>query len=360
MPLIRIENLRIGMLVEEDIFSTYGSVLVNAGDRLDERSLEKLRLHNVKFVKIIDESETRDISSIVSEISKSFSEEILEDLTETYTEKTDNVKNIFTHVSDTDDQTDVDTDQLTDITDEIIATVGDQKELFKYISHMKKTSPSIYTHSLNVSILCDLFATLLEYPQKKKQELVLAGMLHDIGKAELDLDIKYNTLNMDKLDSDIMKKYAKHPTLSYRILLDRGLSKDICLGVLMHHETEQGTGFPIGAKWSQIHEFGKIIAIADYYDHLTFSGSTRRDINPFAVIKILERIQYDKFDINFISAFLKQLASYYHMEWVELTTGEIGQIVFINSNDLARPIVKIGNALVDLSRERDVDISKVL
>lgn len=359
MPLIRSANLKVGMLVEEDIFSAYGSVLVNAGDYLDERDIEKIILHNVKFVKIATESEEATLTDILFQVSQSVDKQVLENLTETYEEKTADVEELFSQVSDENDQINID-ESLTYITDDIIDSLGDQKSLFKYIKLMKKAAPSVYTHSLNVSLLCDLFATLLGYSTFKKQELVLAGMLHDIGKAELGLDIQFNTLNMDNLSPEDLQKYRKHSILSYRLLLEKGLSKDICLGVLMHHEAEQGTGFPTGAKWSQIHEYAKIIAIANYYDHLTFSGDKRSDINPFAVIKLLEKIQYDKFDINFMAKFLKRLATYYHGEWVELTSGEVGQIVFINKNDLAHPIVKIGNALIDLSREEEIDIAKVL
>lgn len=359
MPLIRSANLKVGMLVEEDIFSVYGSVLVNAGDYLDERDIEKIVLHNVKFVKIATQTEDSTLSDAMFEISKSIDQEVLENLTETYEEKTADVQEIFSKVSEDNDQISID-ESITYITDDIIDTIGDQKALLKYFQMMKKTSPSVYTHSLNVSLLCELFATLLGYSPAKKDELVLAGMLHDIGKAELGLDINFNTLTMDNLNPEDLQRYCKHSTLSYRILLEKGLSKDVCLGVLMHHETEQGTGFPTGAKWSQIHEYAKIIAIANYYDHLTFSGDKRTDINPFAVIKILEKIQYDKFDINFITKFLKRIATYHHGEWVELTSGEVGQIIFINNNDLAHPIVKIGNALIDLSREQEIDIAKVL
>ena len=200
----------------------------------------------------------------------------------------------------------------------------------------------------------------MHYPEKKKDNLALAGLLHDIGKAELGIELEYNTLNMESLDSKTLDFYKKHATLSYRILNDKNLSQDICIGVLMHHETVKGSGFPTGAQWEQIHEFAKIIAIANFYDHITFSGETKEDINPFSVIKLLENIKYDKFDIQFMERFLKRLASYYQNELVELTSGEIGEIVFINSNNIAQPIVKIGNAMVDLSREKEIDIVRVL
>ncbi|AZR73799.1 hypothetical protein BBF96_10625 [Anoxybacter fermentans] len=357
MTVVRFENLKVGMLVAEDIFSTYGSILVNAGDRLDEKMLEKLKLHKVEYVKIIDEADTNSSTTIQQD--QTVNPEVLVKFTETYNEKTNEVKNVFNQIVNHDSNVHLD-NSISEITNDIIGTIDNQEDILKYIHKMKKTTPSIYTHSINVSILCNLFATLLDYPEKKKNELTLAGLLHDIGKAELGIDIEYNTLNMESLEPGILEVYKKHSTLSYRILTEKGLPKNICVGVLMHHETEKGTGFPTGAKWNQIHEFAKIIAIANFYDHMTFSGNTRTDINPFKVIKLLERIKYDKFDIQFVSIFLKRIARYYQNEWVELTTGEIGQIVFINPNDLAHPIVKIENVLVDLSQEDGVDIQRVL
>lgn len=357
MPIVRTENLKPGMIVQEDIFSDYGGILINAGEPIDERILEKLRLHNIKSVRTIDELNCD--FSIVSRIKTDISPQAVKTFTQEYHQKSEDVKNVFKQV--TGDATNVNIEQnLRSITDDLLRAIDQPEDIFKYFSRMKKTAPSIFTHSINVSVLCNLFATLLDYPEEKKQELTLAGLLHDIGKAELELDIQYNSLNQDNLSPKILEKYQKHTILGYRILTEKGLSKNICMGTLMHHENVQGTGFPTSAKWDQIHEFAKIIAIADYYDHLTFSGSMKKDVNPFSVIKILENVQFNKFDINFVTTFLRRMATFYQNEWVELTTGEIGQIVFINQNDLAHPIVRIGNAVVDLSQEGDVDIRKIL
>lgn len=359
MPLVRIENLQVGMLIGEDIFSAYGSILVNAGDRLDVRTLDKLRMHRIKMAKVIDEDNTH-ITGMAKTV-QTVNPVVLQVFSRTYDHKAEEVQNVFEQVACSLDPDAPPIDEtLTEITTDIMGAIGDQKDIVRYIHKMKQTSPSIFTHSINVSILCNLFGTLLDYPEDKKNNLTLAGLLHDIGKAELGIDVQQNSLNADQMEQEQIEKYKKHSTLSYRILMEKGLPKDVCLGVLMHHETEAGTGFPTGAKWSQIHEYAKIIAIANFYDHMTFSGDTRKNVNPFAVIKLLETLQYNKFDIQFVSTFLKRMATYYLNEWVELTSDEIGQIVFINQNDLSHPIVKIGNALVDLSREPDIDIRRIL
>ncbi len=358
MPIVRIERLKVGMQVEDDVFSPYGSILVHAGELLDERALEKLKLHNVNIVKILKESIKSDSTSDLPTITPTINPEVLTQFTETYTNKTEEVKNIFNQISE--DQNVGIEENLSEITLELIDSIGNQNDILKYMSKMKKAVPSLYTHCINVSILCNMFATLLDFPKKKKEELTIAGLLHDIGKAELGIDIEHNTLNMSNLTSDNLEEYKKHTTLSYRILSGKGFSKNICLGVLMHHETVQGEGFPTGAQWDQIHEFAKIIAIANYYDHITFSGNTRHEVNPFTIIKILEEIQYNKFDIKFVNTFLKRIATYHQNEWVELTSNEVGQIVFINPHDLAHPIVKIGNTMVDLSTERDIEIKHIL
>ncbi|MCK4260660.1 MAG: HD domain-containing protein [Halanaerobiales bacterium] len=354
MSKIRIENLKVGMQIVEDIFSPYGGVLVNTGDTLDQRSIEKLKLNNVKVIKIKDED------AVFSKNIQTIDPEVLTQFSETYTNKTQEVKDIFDQFSNEDNTKEKLEENLTEITTNIITSIGTQKDILKYMSKMKETIPSLYTHCINVSILCNMFATLLDFPEEKKEELTLAALLHDIGKSELGIDFEYNTLNMEKLPPNISKKYKKHSILSYRILKEKGFSTNICMGVLMHHENVQGDGFPTGAKWNQIHEFAKILAIANYYDHITFSGKTRENINPFTVIKLLEEVQYNKFDFKFVNTFLKRIATYYQNEWVELTSQEIGQIVFINQNNLAHPIVKIGNVIVDLSQERDIEIARVL
>lgn len=357
MPLVRLQNLSVGMIVAEDIFSAYGSILVNAGDSLDERMLEKLELHGIKFIKIVEDKSAPE--PYLSKALQKVNPVMLSVFTQTYEQKATEVQNMFEQITSSDMDIPIE-ESLGDVTKEILGAIGEQNDVFHYIHKMKQVSPSIYTHSINVSILCNLFATLLDFPEQKKQQLTLAGLLHDIGKADLGIDVQLNSMNTETLDPAMQEHYKKHSIVSYRILTEKGLPKAVCLGVLMHHEAENGQGFPTGARWEQIHEFAKIIAIANFYDHMTFSGDMRKEINPFAVIKLLERVQFNKFDIAFVTAFLKRMANYYLNEWVELTSDEVGQIVFINQNDLSHPIIKIGNVLVDLSRESEIDIRRVL
>lgn len=357
MSIVRVENAKVGMIVAEDIFSNYGGILVNAGDVLDRRTIDKLHLNGIKKFKIIEEvgSENVPIAKAISSVDA----QALVQFTEVYKEKTEEVRGMFNQFV-TIDNAPLATESLTDVTNDILHAIGDQKDVFRYIHRMKQADPSIYTHSINVSILCNLFGTVLDFPEDKKNELTLAGLLHDIGKVELEIDVSKNILNIDQMDEPVLENYMKHSILSYRILTEKNLPKSVCMAALMHHESENGTGFPTSAKWTQIHEFAKIIAIANYYDHMTYSGTMQKKINPFAVIKLLEDVQFSRFDIQFVAAFIKRTANFYLNEWVELTSGEMGQIVFINQNDLSHPIIKIDNVLVDLSRESDIDILRVL
>ena len=357
MSIVRIENAKVGMVVAEDVFSNYGGILVSAGDVLDQRTINKLSLNGIKRLKIIEEAGAENLP--IAKAASNVDAITLAQFNEVYQEKTVEVKGMFNQFVSTETSAPA-KESLTEVTNDILHAIGDQKDIFRYIHRMKQVDPSIYTHSINVSILCNLFGTVMDYPEEKKNDLTLAGLMHDIGKVELGLDVSANILTFEDMDEASAEEYKKHAILSYRILQDKKLPKDVCLGALMHHETENGTGFPTFAKWTQIHEFAKIIAIANYYDHKTFSGTTQKKINPFEIIKILERIQFNKFDIGFVGTFVKRIANFYLNEWVQLSSSEMGQIIFINNNDLSHPIVRIDNVLVDLSRENDIDIVRVL
>lgn len=357
MSYVRTKELKIGMQVAEDIFSPYGSLLVNVGELLDQNAINKLLLHKIKEIRIIDKSslnysETDNIETISPEVIAKF--------TEAYSEKTDDIKEIFSLVATSSDNLGEIEKIGSEITADITKAIGNKRELFHCINRMKKTSPTIYTHSLNVSLICELFAQLLEFSETKKNELVLTGLLHDIGKIEMGLDINTNSLNLSSLNSDIAEKYIQHSTLGYRILNEGGLSKNICLGVLMHHEAVNGSGFPMGAQWKQIHEYAKIIAIANYYEHLTFSGDTLKDINPFEVIRSLEQNNLEKFDLNFVHDFLNRITAYYQGERVELSNNQVGQIIFINTNNLSAPIVKVGDNFIDLANEDGIFVKRII
>jgi HD-GYP domain-containing protein (c-di-GMP phosphodiesterase class II) len=83
-------------------------------------------------------------------------------------------------------------------------------------------------------------------------------------------------------------------------------------------------------------------------------------MTPFDAFKIIELEGYTKFDTKILLTFLHNIASYYIGMQVVLSNGREGEIVYITPQNVAYPIVKVGDELIDLMNRRDLRIVSLL
>jgi len=187
---------------------------------------------------------------------------------------------------------------------------NDLSELF--IGSLKTLTDSIdakdgYTHghSERVAMIARWIAECLVAENllrpEQVSEVYLAGLLHDIGKIGVDDAVLQKTGPLTQEESDCIKK---HPVIGAGIL--RGIKQmgDIVPGVLYHHESVDGSGYPSGLQGDDIPMIGKIVGLADSFDAITSKRSYRaaRSIDE-AVQEILNCVG-TQFDENIVNAFL--------------------------------------------------------
>ena len=129
---------------------------------------------------------------------------------------------------------------------------------------------------------------------------------------------------------------------------------------LMHHERCDGSGYPFGLTGNRIDKFAKIVSIADVYDAMTAARVYRGPLCPFTVIDIFEKEGLQKYESEYILCFLKNVVLTYIGQRVRLTNGQEGDVVFINPQQLSRPMIKCGDTFVDLSKQKDIAIERLL
>ena len=142
-------------------------------------------------------------------------------------------------------------------------------DLYRQLSKSKKGSQIRFLgeyeicHPLNVAIISGLIAKKLEYTATLVDNVVLAGLLHDIGKLEIKLKDGSALLSMHE------DEVLEHTTLGYEIIKHKlNLNEDIARAALEHHENNDGSGYPKGISSDYINEIAQIINVASYYDNL--------------------------------------------------------------------------------------------
>lgn len=339
--IISINECNPGMKIAETIFNDYGAVIVAQDTIINSSIIEKLQILGLRKVKIFH---TLDIGKE--------KDSILIKQYNTYIETVEDV------IKDINSGKDIEMEKIEYVTNSLIDTIKDNSDIMSCIKQVREADEYTFTHCVNVSLLSMLIGKWLELDQKSIKDLVYAGILHDIGKAKIDLAI----LNKPgKLTDEEYEEIKKHVVYGYRILENvQGLSKDILAAVLMHHERENGKGYVLNANRDKISLYAKIVAIADVFDAMTSNRVYRAKRTPFEVFEHIRDAAFSEFDPDIALTFLSHMANYYIGDKCRLNTGEIAEIIFIDANNISRPIVKVRNECIYLEREPNKKIVELL
>jgi len=201
--------------------------------------------------------------------------------------------------------------------------------------------------------------TALDLNKNELCNLGVCGMLHDVGKVEIPIELILKPAKLTKDEYDIVKTHASLGA-NY-IIGNKEINNEVYLGVVSHHEKFDGTGYPNGLKKEEIPLFGRIIAVADVYDALTANRAYRKPIKPFEAIEYIMGGVGTSFDYKVVKAFLKKIEPYPIGACVILSDGRRGSIVKGNNNDPLRPVVKlIGDKEEILDLHNDFNLNNIV
>ena len=248
-------------------------------------------------------------------------------------------------------------DTMLNCVDVILENDDGYLNVFDMLHNMRQYDDMTYVHSINVALICNVFARWLKMSDEETRLATICGLLHDIGKISIpDIIIKKPA----KLTQDEFAIVKKHALEGYNILRRFDISEHIMNAALMHHERCDGSGYPFGIRNSKIDTYAKLVAIADVYDAMTSARVYRGPMCPFKVIEIFENEGLQKYDTRFIMTFLENIVNTYMLHRVKLNNGTLGDVVFINRSSLARPTIKSKDDFIDLSLHPELYIEAIV
>ncbi len=340
---VSVNNCKPGMKVADDIYNEYGAIVIPEGTILERFIIERISKLGIERIRIYNST---------GEMIEANSHDLF---MAQYNENLNAVKSVLHDIST---GKAVEPQRVEQTTRSILSRINENSEIVGCINELRGTGEYIYTHSVNVALLCMLIGKWLKFDYIKLKSLVTAGFLHDVGKSKILSEI------LDKpsaLSAEEYEEMKKHPVYGYKVAEGiQGLNEDILKGILMHHEREDGSGYPFGLKGEKIHEFAKIIAVADIYDAMTSKRVYRDRECLFDVIKVISVDNFGILDNKVASVFLKSIANYYIGESVRLNNGISGEIVYINPQNISRPIIKTADAYIDLSTKNDLKVTEMI
>lgn len=197
---------------------------------------------------------------------------------------------------------------------------------------------SVVLHSVNVSIYAIKIGQGLSYNRNQLIDLGVSALLHDVGMVTLPPDL-FSKAQFTQNDIAVLHQ---HPAKGRAILQQLGPDYQWLSEVAyQEHERENGTGYPQGLTGNQIHEYAKIIGVADIYAGLTRSRPDRRGMLPFEAVKEILQTRKQEFDPRVVRVLLKTLSAFPVGSLVKLNSGIVGRVIDTDIDSPLRPAIQI-------------------
>ncbi|MBR6157919.1 MAG: HD domain-containing protein [Lachnospiraceae bacterium] len=143
---------------------------------------------------------------------------------------TKNVDGLRSNLNDiVEKNTPVNVDHMIGDTMQIISDQGSTFAVFDMLHNMRDFDDLTYAHSMNVAMICNVFARWLRFSEEDVRTITACGMMHDIGKLKIDDAI---IKKPGKLTPEEFRAIQSHPAEGYRILQKQNIDLHIKLSAL--------------------------------------------------------------------------------------------------------------------------------
>lgn len=350
MKRILLEAIQGGEILDRDLYTVNGNLVMGKGSVLKIDYVNKLKDLGIEYLYVKDESGNEMLIELTE---MKFQEECCQVVKNTI-EKYSYCGNVELR-------------QISKIADKIMHDVFKEKEVMYNVSMIRDKSQSLYGHSINVCALSTLIALHMDLKEDKIREIAVGSLLHDIGFAYLPTE--FRDVKLENCNDERISEIKKHVINGYSAVNNedwiKNNAKDI---ILSHHERCDGSGYPFRNSANKISKESKIVGLCDEFDSLVYGFFHKpkkiRDTFDYLVSEAGR-----KFDLNIVNTFLACVAAYPIGSTVILNTGEIGCVIRQNNKMPTRPVICIqknikGEALeeneFDLLQELTVFITDTL
>ncbi|MES2675661.1 MAG: HD-GYP domain-containing protein [Pseudomonadota bacterium] len=206
-----------------------------------------------------------------------------------------------------------------------------------WMSKMRSQDEYTAEHSLNVCIYCIAFGRHLGMSEADLEKVGLCGLLHDVGKMRIPLEVLNKPERLTDKEFKIMKAHTVHGR--NLLMASPGIPNSVIDVAYSHHEKMDGSGYPRQLPPSGISEFARIIAIVDAYDAMTADRCYSESRPSTEALKIIFKDRGTHFDERLALEFIKCIGLYPPGTLVELVNGLIG--IVLETNKKYRHLPKI-------------------
>lgn len=329
---INVDELEGNEVLAYHILSNNGTELMSKGTIIKKEYIKKLKELEIKYIYITDEEN----------VDWGTDEKICKEAKE-------HVKNILeTHIY----KNTSDIEKMCEIADEIILDIMNEEKIAEQIVSIRRKGGDLYSHSVNVCALATLLGIKNDCNEEQLKEIARGALLHDIGLRYISSE--YEDIDIEDMTLAERHEFKKHPIYGYDSVKDADWLGDIARAIiLMHHETMDGKGYPMGYKRTELDKYVQIVSACDTFDEMITGIGYKKRKNYEAIEYIRDNIitKYNRYYVNQLLSFA---AMYPVGTSVILSDGSNGIVKEQNKGYIDRPIVSILDENNDIVNQVDL------
>lgn len=354
---MKVEGLRLGKIVAEDIFSNTQYPVIYKNTKITFEHLRIFESFNIKEVLVFNELQ----------MDKSAKEKPEEITTITLSHDTDFETLYYDAITQFKKEfgnwqagAKIDITKVRGMIIPLIEKVLENRTYIFDLNSYSNPKEYLYHHCIATGLIASIIAKKLGYERGLTIQLAIGGMLADSGMSKVSPRIRDKQSALTEIE---FAEVRKHPYFSYLLVKDLPAIKEIMkVAIYQHHERLNGSGYPKGERMGSISTFAQIIAVADVFHAMTSERLYRLKQSPFKVIEMIKEEEFGKFDVQVVQALVDLVVDLPIGTRIELSNLELGEVMFINKYAPTRPLVKITKTgeILDLSTNRNFYISRVI